>query len=103
MKRHYKMVIIGVLCLCACSNNKSKLIKRYTNVEYSVNQNNGYVNVVYIWQELNPITYEYEIKERKNWEISDNKITVWYSSRFDYSINNYFYVYKDFYRLLVFN
>lgn len=97
-----KLVVPLVVCICACSNSNTKLVRRYKNVDYGVNSNSGIVVVEYYDKIYDPYSGNYTIKEHKSWNIEDNKITIWYSPQFDYTIKNYFFEFKDFYRLVVY-
>lgn len=94
MKRFKLLLLPLLLCVSACSTNKvnaSSLVQRYQNVEWYVLRENGTVVVNY-----------YGSNGIKEWNIKENKITLFYQMQLDYEIKNYFYVYTSHYRLVVF-
>lgn len=63
---------------------------------YSVDRDYGSVDVVYGEYKDGKTTI------KKKWHIENDTITFVYLDRFDYSIDNYFYEYTSFYRLVIY-
>ena len=96
-----KLFLCVFMCLCACSS-LTKYKEKYENVSYGVNSD-GHVLVDYYEIKHDMITDEYVITFEKHWVIDNDNLSVIYQTQNPaYVINNVFYVFTNFYRLVVY-
>ena len=89
------------MCVCACSS-LTKYKEKYENVSYGVNKE-GHVLVDYYEVKHDTTTDEYIITFEKHWVIDNDNLSVIYQqSNPAYVVNNIFYVFSNFYRLVVY-
>lgn len=94
------LLLCVCICLCGCSY-KIKYKGRYNNVSYGVNEL-GHIEVKYVETKYDPIKDTYTILVEKNWYIDGNNLTCFYLTKIEPNINNVFYDFGDFYRLVVY-
>ena len=91
MKRFLWIPLLFLVC-CSTNANKdynSKLVARYENVYFSTLVESG--NIYVCTSDLS-----------KEWTIKENNISFVYERQIRQDINNYFYEYTNYYRILVY-